>query len=59
MKIPTGDELRKFREKHGLTQVQAANLIYVSERQWRFYETDVNKIMLACWELIQIKVKQK
>lgn len=57
---PTPDEIRLVRERVGLTQAQAAQLVSAAQNQpyrtWQGYEVDAGKpghrtIPLATWEL--------
>jgi DNA-binding transcriptional regulator YiaG len=52
-KRPTPDQVRAARLKLGLTQVQLAAVLYVTERQVRKYETGVTVMPLLAWEKVQ------
>lgn len=60
---PSPAEIRKAREKFGLTQAQAAAKIRVSARAWQNYESDVGlpnhrPMLPGLWELFLIKLGQ-
>lgn len=59
MKSPTPEDIIKARKNAGLTQGEAAELIYKSARAWQYYESNKpseNRQMdPAYWELFQIK----
>lgn len=56
-KSPTPNQVRKAREKAGLSRADAAALVYRSVRVWEKYETGERNMDPAVWELWQIKVK--
>jgi len=53
----TTEIVRQARTDANLTQRQAAELIYCTERQWRNYEIGVTNMPRGLWELFCIKVK--
>lgn len=53
---PTADQVREARSAAGLTQAQAAALIYMGARAWRKYESGEAVMHAAFWELFRIKV---
>lgn len=53
----TAETVRNARLDANLTQREAANLIYVTERQWRNYEIGVTNMPKGFWELFRIKTK--
>lgn len=53
----TTETVRNARADANLTQREAANLIYVTERQWRNYEIGVTNMPRGFWELFCIKTK--
>lgn len=56
--MPTPTDIRNARLDAGLTQRQAAELVYVTERQWRNYESNASTAMpMGYWELFRIKTK--
>ena len=57
MKI--NDQIKKMRELAGLTQPQAAALVYVKVRQWQRYESGDASMPMAHLELFQIKALNK
>ena len=60
MQSPSAKQIREAREKAGLTQTQAAELIYKKLRAWQQWETEsgpsARKMDPAFWELFQIKL---
>jgi alkylhydroperoxidase family enzyme len=57
---PTGAEVAKARKKAGLTQAQAAELVYLGDAvRWSNYEREVNGMPLATWELFLFKTGQR
>ena len=60
---PTPGEIYWARIDAGLTQKQAGELVYVSERAWRNWEADSSimshrRMHPAIWELFLIKTNQ-
>lgn len=54
---PSPSEVKQFRMDVGITQTQAAALIYKKCRTWQQYESGGRKMDLAFWELFLIKVE--
>lgn len=52
---PTAKQVKSLREKCGLTQTQAANMIYKTLRIWQKYEKGQTPMDPALWELFQLK----
>ena len=52
---PTCKQIKRLRLSRGLTQSQAAALVYVTLRQWQYYESGGATIGRALWELFQLK----
>lgn len=56
---PTPSEVRAAREAAGLTQTQAAALVYASLRNWQQWEqgegANVRRMHPGLWELFRIK----
>lgn len=52
---PTPDEIRAARHDAGLTQTEAAALIYCTLRGWQDWEGGQRRMHAAFWELFQIK----
>ncbi|HFE8587098.1 MULTISPECIES: helix-turn-helix domain-containing protein [Gammaproteobacteria] len=48
---PTGDDWRRLRERHGLTQNDLAALVYRSPDAVKKWEQDRGDGDLACWHL--------
>lgn len=55
MKPPKPDAIRAARIAAGLTQKQAAALIYAKPRIWQYYEAGTVEMPLVCWELFLLK----
>ena len=53
---PEPSEIKKVRLRAGLTQEQAAELIYSTRRTWQSWECGVNPMHAALWELFKLKV---
>ena len=53
---PTPGEVRAARDAAGLTQEQAAALIYATRRSWQDYEGGQRRMHPGLWELFQIKL---
>lgn len=56
VKIPTPQEIHDARIAAGLTQTEAAALIYKKLRVWQYYENGDRTIDPALWELFQLKL---
>lgn len=54
---PTPEEIKQARKDAGLTQTQAAELIYKSCRAWQQYEKGDREMDKAFFELFMIKTK--
>jgi putative transcriptional regulator len=58
---PSPCEIRAAREAAGLTQAQAAGLVYASLRNWQQWEqaegSNVRRMHPGLWELFQSKAK--
>lgn len=55
MTKPSPTQIKKVRKKAGLTQSDAANLVYRKLRTWQEYESGERGIDMAVWELFLIK----
>ena len=55
---PTPNAIRAARTAAGLTQTQAAAMIYCTLRGWQDWEHGKRTMHPAFWELWRIKVKQ-
>jgi DNA-binding transcriptional regulator YiaG len=53
---PKPDALKKAREETGLSQREAAELIYSTERTWQDWELGQRRMHPALWELWRAKV---
>lgn len=56
---PSPAEIREAREKAGLTQTEAGDLLYVSLRGWQKWEGAERPMHPAFWELFQIKLSRR
>ncbi len=54
---PSAEEVINARTNAGLTQEEAAALVYVTVFAWRKWEYGERRMMPATWELLQIKLK--
>ena len=52
------DIIKKLRESLSLSTTEAARIVYVSERNWRRWESGDRQMPAAAWELFQIKAKE-
>lgn len=55
---PTPAEIRAARELAGLTQTEAASLIYCSMRGWQEWEGGTRRMHPAFWELFKLKLQE-
>jgi putative transcriptional regulator len=56
MTNPTPDKIKQAREQAGLTQTQAAELIYKGLRTWQQWERGDRAMDPALWELFRLKI---
>jgi putative transcriptional regulator len=56
MKSPTPEQIKKARLDAGLTQAQAAALVYSELRAWQYWEKGDRSMHPAFWELFNIKI---
>lgn len=56
---PCADHIRDARSNAGLTQAEAAAMVYATDRAWRYWESGVNPMPVSLWELFQLKVAQR
>lgn len=56
MIIPTPEQIKQARKDAGLTQAQAAELIYKNIRTWQQWEAGDRQMDAAFWELFNIKI---
>lgn len=52
---PTAEQVRAARLDAGHTTEQAARLVHMDARSWRYYETGGRTMHPAMWELYRIK----
>jgi DNA-binding transcriptional regulator YiaG len=55
---PDPTEIKSARLRAGLTQVQAAEVIYSTKRTWQDWERGLNSMHPALWELFKLKVSR-
>lgn len=55
---PPPDEIRFQRQSHGLTQEEAARLIYAARRAWQEWEGGRRAMHPGLWELWRRKVSE-
>ena len=59
MKSPTPEEIRKARKAAGMTQEEAAEIIYIKMNSWMRYETSKSNMHPGLFELFLLKTGQK
>lgn len=52
---PTPETIRALRERHNLTQTQAAGLVHTTVRVWQQWEAGDRSMHPAFWELFRLK----
>ena len=55
---PEPTELKRARLRAGMTQTQAAEVIYSSRRAWQDWEAGLHPMHPALWELFKLKVSR-
>ncbi|MFZ3141130.1 helix-turn-helix domain-containing protein [Polaromonas sp.] len=58
MTVPGSEEIKEARQRAGLTQTQAAELVHAKLRTWQDWEAGVAKMHAGLWELFCIKTKK-
>jgi DNA-binding transcriptional regulator YiaG len=58
-KSPTPEQIKQARQAAGLTQLQAAELIYSTRRTWQDWQYGKSPMHPAIWELFLIKTKPR
>lgn len=56
--IPTAHDVKRGRERAGLSVLQASQLTHRSVRAWQHYESGTRVMDSAVWELFLLKTKQ-
>lgn len=56
MKSPTPEQIKQTRHDAGLTQTQAAALVYSELRSWQYWEKGDRSMHPSFWELFNMKV---
>lgn len=51
--------MRQTREEAGLTQTEAAGMVYVELRAWQHWEAGTRPMHPAFWELFRLKTKRR
>ncbi len=59
MQSPAPTEIRAARERAGLTQTQAAQLVHGTMRAWQEWESGNRKMNPGLWELFNIKINEE
>ena len=54
---PSPELIKSKRNEVGLTQTQAAKLVYRTVQNWQQWESGTRKIDLAAWELFNLKIQ--
>ena len=57
--VPTKKEVKAARVAAGLTQAQAAELIFKGWQVWALYESGKTKMDAAYWQLFNLKLTLK
>lgn len=55
---PSAAAIREARQRADITPGQAAHLVHVTERTWRYWERGAYRMPVAAWELFQLKLAQ-
>lgn len=55
---PKPEEIKAAREASGLTQTEAANLVYSTLRTWQDWEAGIARMHAGLWELFKLKVEK-
>ena len=55
---PTPEDIRDARKRAGLTQREAAALIYATQSAWEDWEQGRRRMHPALWELFRLKVTE-
>lgn len=55
---PTAKQIRAWRKRAGLTQVEAAEVAYATRRTWQHWESGAHPMWRSTWELLLIKSGQ-
>jgi DNA-binding transcriptional regulator YiaG len=59
MQNPTPEQIKESRQQAGLTQTEAAALVYVELRAWQHWEAGTRPMHAGLWELFQLKTKRR
>jgi putative transcriptional regulator len=54
--VPTPDDLRALRQRAGLSQTEAAALVYATLNGYQRWEQGERRMQAAAWELLRIKL---
>lgn len=57
MQAPTPEQVKDARQRAGLTQTQAAELVYSKLRSWQQWEAGDRAMHPGLWELFRIKTE--
>lgn len=50
-------EIRKERNRHGLSVAECARMVHVSDRTWRRWEDGTRTMPEGVWELFRLKLQ--
>lgn len=56
--VPAPAQIKATRKDAGLTQAEAAKLVYCSREAWSKWEVGSNQMPRAYWELFKIKLEK-
>ena len=57
--VPTPTQIRAARDRAGLTQTQAAELIHSTLRTWQDWEAGIAAMHPGLWELFRLKGRNR
>lgn len=56
---PNPDYIIRMRTKHGLTQVDAAQMVCAADRTWQQWEAGERRMPAAAWHLFLIRLGEE
>lgn len=57
--MPSANEVKQARQRAGLTQQEAADLVGISVHAWRHYEHSIRNMPVPTWTLFNILIDKK
>ena len=54
--MPTKTEISELRHKHGITQIEAAEMVAISMSSWQKYEYGTVEMPISTWQLFKVKL---